>query len=293
MPAARRLCAAVIMVCLLVPLGVDSSAQDTAGSPWEAAPPPIESSDGPRMEIERAPGEITSVEAAVIHPFRSSNVGAEVGGIIEEFHYDEGDRVENDDVVVVISRDRYALQVKKAQEELHGLELALKRAETDLNIKTDLLALDAATRQQVLRARAEAEIARGKMLKAANELELALLNLKACTVRAPFAGYLAVRYKQPHEPVKKLEKIFAIVDSAQVYAVANVPEQLVPLFRIGAQAVFVHSSGQRFEGIVERIGKLIDSKSVTKRVYVLIRNSEGRLEIGATGSVEIKNGGVQ
>ena len=245
------------------------------------------------MEIDRPRAEIVSVEAAVIHPFRSSNVGSEVGGMIEAFNYDEGDRIEEGDTVVVISRDRYALLVKKAQEELDAGKLALKRAETELNINDELLALDAGTRQQVLKARADTEIARRRMLRAANELELAQLNLKACTVSAPFTGYLAVRYKQPYEPVNKLEKLFALVDSAKVYAVANVPENLVPHFRKGKAAVFVHSSGERFEGVVERIGKLIDPKSLTKRVYVLIENSEGTLELGATGSVEIGSRGAQ
>lgn len=234
-----------------------------------------------------------SVEAAVIHPVRSANVGAEVSGIIEAVNYDEGDRVEKDSVVAVISKERYALLVQKAQDELEGLELALKRAERDVDIKTDLLSLEAATRQQLLDAIAEVEITRQKIRRAIDELELAKLNLDACRVKAPFSGYLAVRYKQPFETVNKLEKLFALVDTRQVYAVANVPENLVPRFRIGSQAVFVHSSGNRFEGTVVRVGKLVDPKSVTKRIYVLIDNSQGKVEVGATGSVEIENRGLQ
>ena len=50
-------------------------------------------------------------------------------------------------------------------------------------------------------------------------------NLESCEVKAPFKGYIAVKYKQDFEPVERLEKIFAIVDTEKVYAVAIWPEK--------------------------------------------------------------------
>jgi RND family efflux transporter MFP subunit len=215
-------------------------------------------------------------------------VGAEVGGIIDEIHFQEGEFIEKGAPVVRISKDRYRIQYEKAREIVKGMELAHKRALQDAELKKELLNSDAITRQEVLKAETEVEIAATRLDEAKKELELAELNLEDCVVKAPFPGYLAVRYKQPHEPVERLEKIFAIVDSAKVYAVANVAEDLLGSFPLGATAVFEDATGGSFTGKVAKVGKLIDPKSKTKRVYVLIDNSAGELEVGMTGSLQSK-----
>jgi hypothetical protein len=39
-------------------------------------------------------------------------------------------------------------------------------------------------------------------------------------------------------------------------------------------------------GAVERVGKLLDPKSGTKKVYVILDNPDGQLEIGMAGALE-------
>ncbi len=229
-----------------------------------------------------------SIEATIINPFRSANVGAEVGGIIDAILFQEGEFIEKGEPVVEISKDRYKVQLEKAREIVKGMELAHKRALQDAKLKQELLDSEAITKQEVFKAETEVEIAVTRLDEAKKDLELAQLNLEDCVVKAPYSGYMAVRYKQPHEPVERLEKIFAIVDSAKVYAVANIAEDLLPNFPLGSTATFEDSSGRRFTGEVTKVGKLIDPKSKTKRVYVLIDNSAGELEIGMTGSLQAK-----
>ena len=113
-----------------------------------------------------------------------------------------------------------------------------------------------------------------------------MLNLDACQLKAPFTGYMTTRHKQPYETVQRLEKVFTIVDGAKVYAVANVPARLLSRFPINAQVAFVDNSGKTFNGTVDRVGRIFDAKSNTKKVYALIDNSGGKLEIGMTGSLK-------
>ena len=164
-----------------------------------------------------------SIDAVVINPYRSANVGSLVGGEIEHFYFDEGDLVKKGEPVVIVDSRRYRLIALRAEERLRASEAALKLAEQEIKIKEDLLELDAATRQDVVKKAAEAEIARYAVAEAERELDLARFDLVHCKIEAPFTGYLAVRYKQPDEPVERLEKVFALVDSSKVYAVANVP----------------------------------------------------------------------
>jgi len=201
-------------------------------------------------------------------------------------HFEEGESIKNEQVVVELFKERDAAVARKAEEKLKGLELELQRAEADVKIKEDLVAFGGGTRQELEKSQAEVEITTQKMKEAKEELKIALLNLTACEVRAPFSGYMAVRYKQPYETVERLEKVFAILDSSKVYAVSNVPENLLPKFKKGAEALFVHSSGKRLKGTVDRVGTLIDPKSMTKRIHVLIDNAAGEMEVGMTGTVE-------
>jgi RND family efflux transporter MFP subunit len=224
--------------------------------------------------------------ATVIHPFRTANIGSEVGGIIEEFRFRESEKITEGSVVVQVSQKRYAILAESAQARLDALERSFGQAQEELKVKKAVYEQEAATVQQVLRAESEAEAIKVKIVEATKELELARLNLQASDIKAPFTGFLAVKYKQAHEPAERLEKMFLLVDAAKVYAVANIPEDSLSDFRVGGPAQFVHSDGQRYLGTVEWIGTLIDPKSGTTKVQVLIDNAAGRLRIGTTGRLE-------
>jgi RND family efflux transporter MFP subunit len=232
-------------------------------------------------------GSGDGVETAVIHPFRSANISSEVTGIIEEMLFEEGDPVSEGDVVVKIRKDRYETIVKKTGEKLRGAELALALAEDELKLKEEVLSFDATSKQDVLRIRQEVEVKRQQLKEVTEDRRLAGMDLEACAVKSPFSGHVAVRYKQPFESVERAEKLFAVVDTSKVHAVANVPEALLPVFRKGAQVDFTHASGKKHKGTVDRLGKLIDPKSRTTKVYVLIENPDGELEVGTTGSVQV------
>ena len=244
---------------------------------------PIKESDAADILSKSADG----VETAVVHPFRSANVSSEIFGQIEEIRFEEGDPVQEGDVVVKIRPDRYETALKKTTEKMKGVQLAVALAEEELKLKEEVLSFDAVSRQEVLKTRQEVEVKRQQLREVQEELKLGGMDLDACSVKAPFTGFVAVRYKQPYESVERVEKLFAIVDTTKVYAVANVPEALLPVFRKGAAVNFIHASGQKYSGTADRLGKLIDPKSRTTKVYVLIDNPKGELEVGATGSIEI------
>jgi RND family efflux transporter MFP subunit len=226
-----------------------------------------------------------SLRATTITPYRSANISSEVSGVIEAIHFQEGDLVHSGQVVVEISTKRYTLLAERAKEALNGMVLALERAEQNVKLIKDLLSQDATTRQDLLKAETERDVARTRLKEAKKEFELAQFNLECCRVKAPFTGYIGDRFKEPFESVERLEKIFSIVDTGKVYALANVADQLVPKFKKGTSATFVSPAGKLHTGIVEKVGKLIDPKSKTRKVWVLIDNSKGSLEVGMTGTL--------
>lgn len=235
------------------------------------------------------PQSATRIEAVVVTPYRVANVGGQVGGEIEAFHFEEGDPVSAGQVVVELDSRRYRLALQRAEERLLGLQAVLRRAEEEAQIKQQLFELDSISLQEVTRANADAELALHRVQEAKAELDLARMDLEGAKIKAPFSGHLAIRHKQQNEPVERLEKIFGIVDSSKVHAVANVPENLLSQFWKGKESVFLYGRNKKLTGTVDRIGKLIDPKSRTKRVYLLLDNSGGELEVGMTGSLQLVN----
>jgi membrane fusion protein, multidrug efflux system len=267
-------------------------------APWKTGPPfqGAPTNTQPATEQDAVPagdldpvlegGSSPRIEAAIISPFQSASVATEVGGIIDTFKFELGDLIGKGETVAEISKKRYALAVRKAEERIKALNLACTRAEQERDIKSRLVSMDAGSVQDFMKAEAELEITQHKIRETEIELEQARLDLHACQVRAPFPGHLAIRYKEPHEAVAGLEKLFFIVDSSKVYAVANVPENLVLHFKKGSPAKFNHASGKQFVGTVEKVEPLMDPKTDTKKIHVLIDNSRGDLEPGMNGSVE-------
>jgi RND family efflux transporter MFP subunit len=277
----------VVVVCsigllLAAPVPADDEREWQPSAQPPAAGPPAIPNGGLSPEKSSF-----NIEAVVINPFRSASVGAQVSGVVERFLAEEGDFVKEGYVVVEIDPRRYQILADRAKERVLSLEAALKRQEEEAEMKRQVFELDATTRQELLKAQSEVEIGRYRLAEAKEELRLALFDLDSCRVRAPFAGHIAAKLKQPDEPVERLERIFTLIDTSQVHAVANVPEEALQRFTKGTQATFVLGPGKDFRGVVDRVGKIIDPKSRTKRVYVLIDNPGNELEVGMTGSLHL------
>ncbi len=237
---------AAVLLLAVATQGKDSSQEWKPSDEAHRATGSQNASGKPSGPLISQPTDI-KIEAVVVTPYRSANVGGQVGGEIEKFHFEEGDPLTEGEVVVEIDPTRYRLLVQRTEEKLRGIEAVLRRAEEEAQIKQQLFELDSTSLQEVTRTKAEAEVALHRVAETRVELELARLDLDGTKIKAPFSGYLTIRYKQPDEPVERLEKIFGVVDSSKVHAVANVPENLLSEFRKGTQSVFVHGKGKSLQ----------------------------------------------
>jgi RND family efflux transporter MFP subunit len=241
----------------------------------------------PRIETKGRSSRTDAIEGAVISPYQNANIGVEVGGVVEKFNFNEGDHVDQNAIVAEISPRRYDAITRRTTAARDARRLELSGIRKELSIKERLHVLHGTTEMAVTDTRSREEVASAHVREADADLELAKVNSGDCRVRAPFAGYLAVRYKQPHEPVDRLEKLFALVDTVKVYAMGNLSEDGLARYHNGAAANFTTSGGKVYHGRVERMSKLIDPQSRTKRVHVVIDNAAGELEIGMTGTITL------
>jgi RND family efflux transporter MFP subunit len=267
-------------------LAASAAAQNSPFARSQDAPPPraaLQKETDRAQPLPRSGSAVIS--SAVIAPVRSANVPAEVSGVIENVRFDKGEFIQKDQIVVDISKKKYAVLVRMAEEKMKGLDLHLKQSEQSLNMKKEIYSKHYGTKQKLLEAEAEYATVKLRLEEAARELELARMNLAACAVKAPFSGYLAERFKEPHEAVNQLERLFSLVDTHRVYAAANVSETQLPLFEKGAPASFTDASGRGFKGKVDKVEAVLCPESRTAKVLLLIENPKGELKVGMTGKM--------
>lgn len=244
---------------------------------------------GPSFSVQPPTSpDSADMDTAIIVPFQKAVIGAEAPGVIKAMRFEEGDFVKKGQVVVEISKGRYQALAERAQGRLKAAQRALKRARDHMAIKGRLLEKGAITHQEYMRAKSETQMALAEEEEASQALKLARIDLRACVVRAPFTGYINQLFKNRYEPVGRLEELFELVDTSKVYAVAHIPGDRVGDFRKESKAIFRPTSHAKPRpGVIHKLGKSLDPSSGTKKVYLLMDNKQGALEIGMSGSLQL------
>jgi len=151
-----------------------------------------------------------------------------------------------------------------------------KKALMELNTRTDAR---------------RSEAAQSAYQSAVIQREAAEQMLAEATIRAPLTGVVATRGKEPGEEVKPGEAFLTVVRTDEVLISTSVPESEMPHVTI-EQIATVKADvypGVEFEGTVHRISPVIDPKTRTFQVSVLVKNDEEHpLAPGMFARVSIK-----
>lgn len=192
-----------------------------------------------------------------VRGYREIELKFQVAGIIESFNFEEGEKVQEGDIIAsLVQRDAL---------------LKLKYAEVELTKNQKLFELGA--------------INQIKMEQAKLEYESAKSDLDKTNIYAASNGLLGSRgmdvgsYYTPNETA---QKIGIFVDIAKVYAEFNIIEKDVPKVALGQKAeVFVDAyPNKSFNGVVDRIAPIIEGRSRTETIKVELDNKEGLLKPG-------------
>ncbi len=256
---------------------------------------PVFSAIGQESKIEDRPdaqpsggqGEgVLRLEGALIRSFRQAAISAQVSGRIMARRFDAGEHVNEEEVVFELFPQDYELALTRARELLLRMKVSQDKWQAELNILNELIRHEAATRQQVLEAEAETQIALRRAKEAEIGLKQAELNFQRCKVQAPFAGYITQIFREPFESIQQGDQLFMIADISKVYAVVNMRWDAAQKISRGSAAQFISPGGGKFRGTVDRIEKPIDPSSQTKRIHVLIDNNKEALQMGMLGTLE-------
>jgi RND family efflux transporter MFP subunit len=128
---------------------------------------------------------------------------------------------------------------------------------------------------------AEIEVAESSLRNAKNSLASVNSALNELTLVSPMSGVVGASYYERGEFVKQNEKVFTIIDIANVYAVFSIQEQDIHGFSIGSPLkIEVQSLAKTMDAAIDEISPIADSQSGNFSVKALIANTDETMKPG-------------
>lgn len=258
--------------------------------------------------------EVRLTYTADVQPYQQVNIFSRVDGYISKIHVDRGDFVKTNQVLVEIDHTDYLHTVNRARANLAAAradvvrqEAAIRNAKLTLDRTQSLLKDQFISQQDLDNAQATHEMAvaqleslRAQVRQMEVQLQQADTNLTYSYIRAPFAGYVAVRNLDAGSSVTgssgststMSRGILVLHDIETVRVLLDIVEKDVPLVKIGQRAE-LHADaypGRTFEGTLARIVQALDRTTRTMTVEVDLRNPEHALKAGMFARVDLMVG---
>ncbi len=225
------------------------------------------------VPVERrfAEAEIRMVGKVAYDETRLSYITAWVGGRIDRLYVDfTGITVRaGDHMVYLFSPELFGaqeelLQVKRSLGEIEGHEVGALRGSARAT-------LDAARERLRLAGLTEAQIREVEERGTADE---------HVTINAPIGGLVIHKNAQEGMYVETGTRIFTIADLSRVWIQLDAYESDLTWLRYGQRVTFETAAhaGEEFTGVISFIDPVLDPRTRTVKVRVIVDNTEGRLK---------------
>lgn len=224
---------------------------------------------------------IQVVGSATFDPTRVASVGTRATGIVTKVHHVEGDSVQAGDLLAEIESP----QLADAQADLRVAAAEKRAAELDAKRERDLFERSLTTAREY--EQAQAALARqSALLDAARQRVEALGGAKGklgiSRLRAPTSGLIAERNVAPGQSVGPSVVAFRVGDLDRLWIELRVFERHLEYTRVGDAVGITRLSDpdRTFEGKVDLVGSVVDPKTRTADVRVVVDNQDRILRPG-------------
>jgi membrane fusion protein (multidrug efflux system) len=248
--------------------GADSVSDDPDAEPEEKPIP---------VELCRVEGRgISSYyrAASVIEADRLVELVSRTSGRVRIVNVEEGDWVENRQILAELENDRERIQVRKA-------ELAVADKKRQLDRSSEMMAEELISQQEF----DDLESA-WQMTQA--ELDLARINLEDTRIRASFAGRITERMIVPGQQLAARSPAFTIGDFSPLRVRVHLPEAIARKVTAGQRVLVTPEAVENdLEAVVERVSPVVDPATSTVRLTLLLDETEAIARVGGFVKVRI------
>lgn len=206
------------------------------------------------FKIKRTDFKDTLPAIGNIKGFKEIDLKFQISGIIESFNFEEGEKIQEGDIMA-------SLVQKEAL-------LKLKYAEVELNKNQKLFDIGSLNPIKLEQSKLEYESAKN--------------DLDKTNIYAMSNGLLGTKIIDAGSFVTPNDKIGVFVDIDKVYAEFNIIEKDIPKIALGQKAeVFVDAyPAKSFNGVIDRISPVVEGRSRTENIKVELANKDMTLKPG-------------
>ncbi len=254
-------------------------------------PPPIESVRAIKYTTvnEIASGRIRKF-SGVVEAADKSSVSFEVPGNVQEVRVKVGDKVARGDVLAVLDKSTYELNVKAAEAALGRAQARLTNSRNDLERLKRIAKMDKGAISEARLDNAGAQYATDKQQVEyrVSQLNLAKRDLEKTVLTAPFNGHIAERLVEPFYEVDRGQRLFDIYMEGAMEAAVSIPESEIYGIYLGlpSEIRFPTIPDKGFEGVVTEISKVAGTANAFP-VKVTIEGDIEKVRPGMTAEVTI------
>lgn len=199
---------------------------------------------------------------------------SEVSGKITDIYLQEGELVNENQLLIKINDSELQAQLQRAR---YRLDLATERERR----QKQLLEKGGISQEDY-----DATLNEVNVLK--SEVQLIQAQIDKTEIRAPFKGRVGLKYVSDGSYISPTTRIASLQNINPVKLDFSVPERYVSRVKTGDRITFtVQGTDQVFEGEIYAIEPKIDSQTRTLQLRALSRNDEGLLVPGAFADIEL------
>ncbi len=207
----------------------------------------------------------------ITEPFLDVTLASPVHGIIDRWHFKEGEDVKEGQVILELDRKLEELEAARRGE-------VVKRTKADMDATHVLLK----TTKSV--SRDEVEKREMEYAVAVADEGIAKEQLRRRHITAPFAGTIADLLLQPGAGCEPYQPLVRLVDTKRCYFVGYIEGALASELKLG-QTVRIDTAGAPVKAAISFISPVVDPGSGLAKVKALFENPGGKMRPGLSAKM--------
>jgi RND family efflux transporter MFP subunit len=244
---------------------------------------------------DQASGKIRKF-SGVVEAADSSSIGFEVSGNVREVRVDVGDRITKGQVLAVLDKRTYNLNVTAAEAEVGRAEVQLADKRNDLDRYQRINKQDpgAVSQAALDQSQAAVDSARKQVQFTKSQLNLAQRDLAKTVLRAPFDGVIANRYIDAFNEIARGQKCFDLFENTGMEVAISIPEDAIDdiYMEQKGEIQFAVIADRTYHGRVTEISKVAGTANAFP-IKLTVEDPDQRIRPGMTARVTLLLSGGQ
>ena len=230
--------------------------------------------------------------AATIRPRVESDLGFRVNGKVAKRLVQNGDIVHKGQALLVLDTNDLELQLQQAEAEVRAATTTSIQADADEKRQSELEKNGWSPASQVDKVRSLAAEARGRLIRAQRQVELARNALNYATLEADADGVITATPVEPGQVVQPGQAAVRLAHTGELEAQVAVPETFVERARAAIGTMTLWSLPDRkYELKLRELSPAADSATRTYAARYSIVNADDAVRLGMSATVTLTEGG--